>query len=218
MLQIAEKKANIQPILEYGTVLGMCDDGFRVRSAYGDYTARVAVSCLVRPGTSDVVLLALDNEDDSFILSVLRRGDEAPAGTDLVFDGPLHFRVENGPMSLLADEGVAIASPREIAITSEKMQIRAKLADITVERLSVLGSFLHSRIKEMKIVSGRVEEIFQRLTQRLTDTFRFVKEHEEVQTGTSRYLVEKTLTMHSKNAMHVAEEMVTINAEQINMG
>jgi hypothetical protein len=66
-------------------------------------------------------------------------------------------------------------------------------------------------------VAGRAENIFHRLTERLTNTFRYVTEHEEVQTGSTRYLVEETLTMHSKNAMHMAEEMVSINAEQIHL-
>ena len=35
--------------------------------------------------------------------------------------------------------------------------------------------------------------------------------------GMVRYLVEENLTMHSKNAMHVAEELVSINAEQIHL-
>jgi len=45
-----------------------------------------------------------------------------------------------------------------------------------------------------------------------------LKDHEEVQTGSTRYLVDTNLTMHSKNAMHVAEEIVTINAGQVHLG
>jgi len=218
MLGLAEKPDFNQPSLEYGRVTGREGDRFIVAGAFGEYRASTAVSCLVTPRVGDEVLTARHGVRDGYILSVLTRGGEAPAGTELTFDGPLCLRVENGPMSLLADEGIAIASPQEIAMTSEKMRIQAKRADVTVECLSVLGGFLHSRIKEMKIVSGRVEEIVQRLTQRLTDAFRFVKDHEEVQTGSTRYLVEENLTMHAKNTMHVAEEMVTINAEQINLG
>jgi hypothetical protein len=218
MLHLAEKNAQTQTTLEYGMVVGEMENSFRVRSIYGDYTARMAFSCLVRPQPEDQVLFSLDERGDCFILSILTRCNGAFSGTELTFDGPLSIKVQNGRMSLLADEDITIASPQEIAMTSEKMRIGAKRADITVERLSVLGSFLHSRIKEVKIISGRVEEIIQRLTQRLTDTFRFVKDHEEVQTGSTRYLTETNLTMHSKNAMHVAEEMVTINAEQINLG
>ena len=218
MLSLAIKPETAQPSLEYGRVTAMEGACFIVAGAFGECRAETAVSCLTAPRVGDEVLTALNGLRGCYILSVLTRGDGALKGTDITFDGPLRLHVENGPMSFLAEEGIALATPQQITMTSEKMQLRAKRADVTVERLSVLGSYLHSRIKEMKIVSGRVEEIVQRLTQRLTDTFRFVKDHEEVQTGSSRYLVEKTLTMHAKNTMHVAEEMVTINAEQINLG
>ena len=41
---------------------------------------------------------------------------------------------------------------------------------------------------------------------------------EEVQSGSTRYLVEDTLTMQAKNADHTAEEIVRINAEQVHLG
>jgi len=67
-------------------------------------------------------------------------------------------------------------------------------------------------------VADTVDTVYRRLTERLINAVRFVKEDEEVQTGSTRYLVEDTLTMHSKNAVHMAEEIVTINAEQVHLG
>ena len=60
MLQLAVKNSGIDPVLEYGTVIGEGEGGFVVRSAYGDYSARLAVSCLVRPDITDRVLLSVD--------------------------------------------------------------------------------------------------------------------------------------------------------------
>jgi hypothetical protein len=218
MLQLAVKHSGADPVLEYGTVIGEGEGGFVVRSAYGEYSARLAVSCLVRPDVTDRVLLSVDAAGDCFILSVLSKGKSSSPNTELTCDGPLCLRVRRGSLSLLADEGVVMATPRGIDMTSDTLHIQTKRADVTCEHLSVLGRFFHSRIREMKIVSGRVETIVNRLTERLTDAFRFVKDHEEIQTGSTRYLVETNLTMHAKNTMQVAEEMVTINAEQINLG
>ena len=63
-----------------------------------------------------------------------------------------------------------------------------------------------------------MDQTVRRLTQRLQDSFRFVKDHDETQAGSTRYLVEDTLTMNAKNAVHMAEEIVTINAEQVHLG
>ncbi|RLG68848.1 MAG: hypothetical protein DRO11_08520, partial [Methanobacteriota archaeon] len=80
------------------------------------------------------------------------------------------------------------------------------------------GKIFNLQVKHIKTVSATVENVCKRLTQRLKDSFRFVKDLEEVQTGSTRYLVEDTLNMHSKNTVLMSEEIVTINGEQIHLG
>jgi hypothetical protein len=63
-----------------------------------------------------------------------------------------------------------------------------------------------------------VDHIFDRLTQRLKNHTRYVEDQEEVQTGSSRYLVEDLLTVQTKNTLHQAEEIITLNGEQIHLG
>jgi uncharacterized protein YktB (UPF0637 family) len=87
-----------------------------------------------------------------------------------------------------------------------------------IERVCLVAKVFQGQVKRIKMVANTVENTFRRLTQRLQDAFRFVQDHEEIQTGSTRYLVEDTLTINAKNAVHMAEEIVTINAEQVHLG
>ncbi|RJR31774.1 MAG: DUF3540 domain-containing protein [Desulfobacteraceae bacterium] len=217
MENAAKKTDFTSPVMEYGQVLRTDSGRLVVRASCGDYPAETAVSCLIAPHTGDTVLISLDRHGRCYILAVLKRGSEGVVSNELLFTGSVHLHVKNGGFDLSSEAGVSLAAGEELAMVAPKMTLHAGSAHATVESFSYLGHMFSARLKKIKIVAGRAENIFHRLTERLTNTFRYVTEHEEVQTGSTRYLVEETLTMHSKNAMHMAEEMVTINAEQIHL-
>jgi hypothetical protein len=198
-----------QPYLEYG-IVHEAGTSLIVESPAGRHPARRAVSCLVNPQPGDSVLLSFDADGNGFILSVLTRSALREAGHQLLIEGDMSLHVQKGTLTLSADEGVCLASKR--------VSMAAKIGEVTFEKFSLAGSLLSAQVESIRTVAGKVENVFQRLTERLIDVFRFVKDHEEIQTGSTRYLVETNLTMHSKNAMHVAEEIVTINAEQVHLG
>jgi hypothetical protein len=198
----------IQPYLEYGKVTKEGKTPM-VETPSGFYDAVVAASCILRPGLDDQVLISLDDERVCYILAVLKRGPLRGTENDLYFEGNVSLHSEGGTLSLSSSEEVSLASGR--------LSMTAKTGEAVFEELSVTGSSLTSRMGAIQSIAGNVEHIFHRFTERLVDAFRFVKDHEEIQTGSTRYVVEENLTMHSKNAMHVAEELVSINAEQINL-
>lgn len=217
MLSLAKKPEVIQPSLEYCRVTGKEGAGFIVTGAFGEYQAETSVSCLIAPHVGDEVLTVLNGEKACYILSVLKRREEKVTSNELLFSGPVQMHIQDGGFNLSSSGTVSFAAATELAMAAPKMTVHAGQAQATVERLSFLTSIFNGTMKEAKIVAGRVEHVFQRLTERLTNSCRFVTEHEEIQTGSTRYLVEENLTMHSKNAMHVAEELVSINAEQIHL-
>lgn len=212
-----EKPEPLQPFLEYGTVLFWEGRLFSVQTSWGMIDAEQAVGCLVKPETGDIVLLSTDASGTSFILSVLRRTD-LEKETDLVFEGQVNLRVKDGGLSLASDETLNFASDEEVTCTSRKISIGADEGTATISKFSFFGTFFESQIQRIKHVADTVDTVYNRLNERLINTFRFVKEEEEIQTGSTRYLVEDTLTMHSKNALHMSEEIVSINAEQIHLG
>ena len=217
MENAAKKTEFTSPVMEYGQVLKADSGRFVVRTSCGDYSAETAVSCLIAPHRGDMVLTSLDRDGHCYILAVLKRGSEDVVPNELLFTGPVHVHVKDGGFDLSSEAGVSLAATEELAMVAPKVSLHAGTARATVEVFNYLGHSFSARLKKIKIVAGRAENIFHRLTERLTNTFRYVTEHEEVQTGSTRYLVEDTLTMHSKNAMHMAEEMVSINAEQIHL-
>ncbi|MBN2254123.1 MAG: DUF3540 domain-containing protein [Deltaproteobacteria bacterium] len=212
-----EKPESLQPFLEYGTVLFREGRSFSVQTSWGMIRAEQAFGCLVKPATGDIVLLSLDASGASFILSVLRRTDR-DRETDLLFEGQVNLHVKDGGLSLTSDETLSIASEEEVSCMSRRVIVGAEEGTATISKLSLFGTFLESQIERVKHVADTVDTICRRLTGRFVNVIRFVKEEEEIQTGSTRYLVEDTLTMHSKNAVHMAEEIVAINAEQVHLG
>ena len=226
MQNLAQQNQPSQPVLEYGRVLVEEEGSFSVRTAFGSLRAEKALSCLVNPRPGDTVLLSVDEAGGCFILSVLKREVGRKVPTDLVFTGPVRLDVKEGGLSITADQDLALASMNdlalasgnELALASEKVSLHANQGRAVVEELSFAGRFLRSQINHVKVVAETVENIFRRLTERLEEAFRYVKDHEEVQSGSARYLVEDTLTMHSKNAVHMSEEIIKLNAGQVHLG
>ena len=209
MQHLAKKEEGLQPYLEYGMVKAEEEQLFTVQTSFGQITAERAFGCLVQPQTADTVLLSIDEDGNCFILSVLIREDKKRR-TELSFRGDVGLTVTDGDLTL--------SSEQKMAFVSAKIAVHADKGEAVIERFSFVGKVFKSQVKRILVVANSVEHVFRRFTQRLQDSFRFVKDHEEVQTGNTRYLVEDTLTLHAKNANHMAEELVTINAEQIHLG
>jgi hypothetical protein len=209
MIETLKTRQCVQPYLEYGSVVEEGDPSL-IETTTGTYQSKRALSCLVNPRRGDTVLISFDSAGNCFVLSVLEGSPLRECGQEMTLDGDVNLHVRKGSLTLSADEGISLASKR--------FSMAAKIGEATFETFSFLGSALSAQIGSIRTIAGKVENVFQRLTERLIDVFRFVKDHEEIQTGSTRYLVETNLTMHSKNAMHVAEEIVTINAEQVHLG
>ncbi|MDQ5986641.1 MAG: hypothetical protein CSYNP_02371 [Syntrophus sp. SKADARSKE-3] len=207
--RVLKVKEYAQPYLEYGVVV---EEGetFRLETSLGSYTALKAASCLLTPKQGDSVLAAFDAGGNCFILSVLMQNPAPGRCNEIILEGDANLHIRRG--------GITISADHEVSVASDKFSVAARTGHGVFENCSFLGKSLFAEFGSIKAVAGKVENIFQQLTEKLIDAFRFVKDHEEIQTGSTRYLVDENLTMHSKNAMHVAEEIVTINAEQVHLG
>ncbi len=218
MQNAAPQSKRVRPILEYGYVSAVNGHYVTVLTSYGEVISERAVSCLVQPEVGDTVLLSLDIPGSNFILSVLRRDAENRGETSILFDGEVNLHVSNGALSLTSDNGITVGSREDVTCVGRKVSVHADEGEATIKNCSFFGTFLYVQAERIKHVADIADTIYRRWTQRLETAFRFVKEEEEIQTGSTRYLVEDTLTMHSKNAVHMAEEIVSINAEQVHLG
>jgi hypothetical protein len=210
MKAAAQNMEILQPTLEYGLVAGHTGDGFAVNCDRGLFNAGVAVSCLVAPEPGDVVILSLDDGGGCYILSILERTEEARRKTELVFDGDVNLNVRDGSMSITSDETISLAS--------KNFELTAEEGRVTLEKSSFFGKLVENNIARIRVVADSLDSIVRRAVQRFTSSYRYVEEHEEVQSASTRMIVDGTLTMHTKNTMHIAEGHVKIDAEQIHLG
>jgi len=202
------------PSLEYGRVLSASDGQYRVEASFGDIAAVRAVSCLVDPSAGDKVLLAVDLSGSAYVLSVL----ESASCVNLAVDGDTRLSVRGGSLTLAADADMNLACQGSLTAASGEITVHAARGSAVIEKASVLGRALKTQFKRVRQVAVSVDQVFRRVTQRSQESTRFVKEHDEVQAGSQRVLVEDLCALHAKNHSMMAEEHVVINAEQIHMG
>jgi len=219
--------SQLRPVLDEMTEAGLSIQKGRVIAAgTGDlriclgedrYVARRALSCLVDPRPGDLVLAALDGPA-AYILAVLERPEAAGQVTDLVVEGPARLRVDRGSLTLQAEDDLNLAAGRELAAVSDRVSVRAQRGLARITKCAFVGRLLRSQVGRVQSVALEIDQVCRRLTQRLEESYRYVREHDETQAGSSRLLVEDLHTVHSKNTLVMAEEHVTINGQQINLG
>lgn len=209
-------KQNLEnPYLEYGNILDSNDGTYNVATQNGTVEALKAASCLIQPMVGDCVLISLDGAGRSFILSVLLRSNDE--NTELEFGGDVSLVCKDGGFKILADQSIQIASLQDVDVVGERAGIHAGEIKVVAGGMSFLGKKLKAEIENIKVVADKVEDVFREWTQRLGNAFRFIKEHEEIQANSTRLLVEDTVTTHAKSQVHMAEDLIKLNAGQIHL-
>ena len=110
-----------------------------VRTRLGDLRARRAASCLVDPMPKDRVLVALSG-DEVFILAVLVRAGEAPVR--LSSDESVEIVSRKGTVSILAQEGVTVASAKAVEISGAELGVHAERARVALAELGFVGKLV----------------------------------------------------------------------------
>lgn len=218
MQALADIKKTRQPCLEYGRIRCGAEGMFMVDTALGEIKATRAASCLMEPRPGDAVITFIDVPGRNFVLAVLERSREGNPATELRFDGPVNVHVDKGDLTLTSEGNMMLAPRGVLSCVSDKLKIHTENCSAKVNRFQYTGRLLQIQIERLKTVAVFADQIFRRLTQRLESSFKFVKEQDELQAGSSRVLVEDLMTMHAKNSLIMAEENVTVNAEQIHLG
>jgi len=206
MDNLARKHEPARPELEYGTVRSV--DPLMVDVSFGSIDAQRAVGCLVRPCEGDTVLLSVDTDGGAWVLSVLAR--EAAEATVLELEGDTVLRVKDG--------GLTVAPETELNCVTGKAALHAEGAEITAGQINLLARVLSSQVERVKSVAGTVDDICSEFTRRVTNYFRFTREHEDCQAQSRRQLVDETLTIQSGNTVITSEEHVKIDGKLIHMG
>ncbi len=218
MIETANKMESPLPFMIYGRVLANDKKGIWVATDHGEHPAFKALSCLIRPEPGDVVLLSLDDEGACFILSVLIRNEGRESSQDIVFEGSVNLHVRGGDLAVTSEREMSFASEKRISHATERIEVHADEGEAIIGRLSFLGRTLTSQFKRIKTAAKYAEHTYGRLTERLKNCFKYVEDHEELQSKSTRRLVEESLTVQSKNSYQLVEDTVKIDAEQIHLG
>jgi len=213
-MQKPKPSAALSPTLEYGLVKTASPGRFEVETSFGMVPAARAVSCLVEPAAGDKVLLSVDMAGAAYVLSVL----ESASPVTLAVDGDTRLAVRGGSLTVAADKDLNLSCTGGLTTASGEISVHATQGTLLIERMSVMGHALKTQLKRIRTVAQSMDQVFKRFTMRAQESSRFVKEHDEVQAGSQRVLVEDLCALHAKNHSMMAEEQVVINAEQIHMG
>jgi hypothetical protein len=176
---------------------------------------RKAESCLIRPEIGDSVLVYRDSDDDGYVLAVLVRAAESPA--TIGFEHGMSLEAGSGVFAVEAPE-VRIEADRRVSLTGRELAVQAEKGAVAVETLAVRGRTLTAVWEQARTTIRFLDEVRERVVQKVNRCYRTVTEFEESRLGRLRLLVAGRLSLRSKQASMLAEETVTIDGDQIHLG
>jgi|GEM_PF-567560 len=212
----------LAPSMEIGRVVAVDAALCLVEAGEERLRAEQAVACLVAPEPGDVVLLCREREVQegaeprAWVLSILSRPTSSTRS--IVFPGPAHIHVAQGDFKLTAEHALQLASGDALGLATDHLDVHARAGTVQIEELSWVGRLCKAQIERVKLIAQSVDTIARRLVQRLTTSYRYVAEHEEVQSASTRFLVDGTLTLKTQQTMHTAEGHIKMDAQQIHLG
>lgn len=208
MPQTAKRLETAPPVLEYAHVVSVDDRACLLAADCGELAATRATGCLLAPQPGDLVLASVDGAGRAFVLSVLARPEAAPGTID--YPGDVTLRT-GGDLRLHGTGDTSLSAGATVTLAGEH-------GEAAFGSMSLLTKVARLRCKTLSVMAKAAEQLVGHLTQRLTNAVRLVADHEEVQAQSMRYCVADTLAMHAKNAQHIAEEVVKIDAGQVHLG
>jgi hypothetical protein len=216
MKNVARKLEDRGVYQEIGEVLRAEGPCFIVGTALGELRATRAVSCLVEPEPADRVLCAGAQGGACWILAVLEREQGAPAR--LVHDGDMRVELKEGRFSVAAQEGIDLASGKDVNVVAAGLNVNAVDGKLMLERLSFVGTFVRAEIEKVKVFAGTLDSVLDRFSQRVKRSYRFVEELDQVKAERVDYTAKTTMSLHGANTVVTAEELVKVDGSQIHLG
>lgn len=204
-------------VQEIGEVVAEEDAHYVVRGASGSVRARRATGCLVAPQVGDTALFAVAKSGAAWILTVLERPDDCTT-THVEVDGDLSLRSRTGAVRLQGEERVELSSRGVVAVASRMLEVHAVDARAFAEKLHLTGTAAEVGIDTLRTVASRVDQVFDRLAQRVKRSYRFVEEMDVTRAHQIDMRAEETVHVRSKNTLMASDDLVKVDAGQIHLG
>lgn len=216
MDNLAKKQDDLFVFHEFGQVTELREDTFVVDTRSGQYTAKKAVSCLLKPGKGARVLMVGDPSGECYILSVIEHGIEKKCS--IQFDGDAELLTKNGRLQIAAQNGIDLATVNNIGLISSGLTVHSTRAEISISQLLYLGSSMFAQVSKIKVLASTMDSTIKRLTQKLIRSYRTVEDLDQVKAGKIDYNAEKVMSLHGKYSLITAKKDVKIDGKLIHMG
>lgn len=210
---VREKSLVLQQ--QYGEVTQAAGAALSVRAGASVLRARRAASCLLAPLVGDKVLLVTD-QDEAYVLAVLERAQ--PNQATLELPGDTEIRTAGGRLRLSARDGIGMETASDVSLLATRLNVSAVQGEVLVNSLSFTGDLLRGCIDRIKLVGRSFDSVLDRYCQRVGRSYRHVDEIDQVKASQMYYEAKNTFSLHSKNTVMTADELVKVDAEQIHMG
>lgn len=211
---IARQEQNEEVFQEIGIVTKADKNHFSISVDDASYSAKKATSCLHAPEPGDKVLLLLGKEE-CYILAILEKKESS---SKLVFDGDTEFISKNGRIRMASQQGLEFLTTGTLNFTTPSLQLAAEEGTVNINKLTVLGSYLLSKLAQIKIIGGSLDALYERYRQKTKRSYREVTETDYVKAEQLDYTADSLMSLHGKYSFINAEEDVKINGERIHMG
>jgi hypothetical protein len=168
--------------------------------------AKRAASCLLEPGQGDRVWAVAQN-GEVFVIAVLERAD--PSVTTLRVDGR---------MRLSATEGIELQTPAKLELRADELEVGAREGRVVLERCAVLATSLLAHLRKSTVVGQALETLVERVTQHSKTSYRSITELDHVHASTLDYRADGSASVHGKQTLVTAEELVKVDGGQVHLG
>lgn len=216
MRNLAKKQERREVYQEIGAVIRTAGSAFVVETEGGEISAKRAASCLLEPAPGDMVLVAIASADQAYVLAVLEREEGAPGRISV--DGDLDVELRRGRFRVTAEEGVTLASAKDVSVVGSGVNVRAITSEVALQSLSFLSTVVRAEVEKAKLLAGSLDSVLDRLSQRVKRAYRVVEESDHLRATRVDYVAKETMGLHGANTLVTAEELVKLEGEQIHVG
>lgn len=191
------------------TITSIDSGDFIVSNEYASFKAKKALSCLVEPKNSDIVLLYKVDEENIFITDILARNESSYL--EIIATDGMSIKTQSGDLNLSSDTNITINA-------NESLNTFADEANIVISKVSFLTKISTLKSETLNIIASMYQGAFDHFHMKSESVTKHVSGHEELQCNSSRKIVNESDIYNVKDSILIANGQVKIDADQINMG
>lgn len=181
---------------------------YRISRPGGEASALRAAGCLLEPAPGDLVLIAVGETEDPYILNVLTRASAAPCTLAALDGGPIALK--GARIDLTAGTGLSLTAP-QLAVTTDE-------AAVAFRKASLVGKGVFAALDRIETVAQEVMAFAHRSVETIGTLVRRVQNQEVTSARQVVQQVDETLTIQATHAAIVARDQMRIDGERITMG